>query len=111
MREAVIILPDVTDSHGQSVRRSFVQPELMLAFGGYTTEQCRGAWVDPATNKTYRDENIRYTVAMDDTPINRENLRMIARRAGMRGNQITVYVRMPDGEVEFVDSVLRGLAE
>jgi hypothetical protein len=98
-----MILPNVVDTRGQEVSRSFVQPELMLAFGGYSTSAIKGAWKDPATNKVYRDESTLYTIAMEDTLVNRENLRTIARQACGRADQITVYVRMPDGEVEFVD--------
>ena len=97
MREYVIILPRTANYACEWLRTS-----LLHQFGGYTEHEATGAWKDP-TGAVIFDDNAVFTVATDRVLYTMRDLRVMARRAGLIGDQQCVYLRDSDGNVEFVD--------
>ena len=95
MREFTIILPRDIPSASTNLRTT-----LLDAFGGYTEHEATGAWRDEFTGKVYYDHNSVFTVGafVEHTA----KIREIAAQAGREAKQESVYIRMPDGAVEFV---------
>lgn len=57
------------DNEGQSLAavHSTFKRELCAAFGGYTSFETGGGWVDPATNELYEEDGTTYQVAIEAT--------------------------------------------
>jgi hypothetical protein len=104
MREALIVLPNL-DNNGQSiaVAHKRLATRLIDAFGGLTTRQAQGAWVNHG--KLYREDVTEYVVAYAPTAFNDGTLREIATQAGNEARQLAVYARFASGEVEIIDTV------
>ena len=97
MREAQIILSNVSPFATTALR-----VRLRDTFGGYTQHIASGVWRDPATNIVHDDINHVFTVAAELPDLAMAKLREIAREAGRASNQVCVYLKGFDGEVEFV---------
>ena len=102
MREAQIILP-LADNNGAAYPDVLdaLEQRLIRTFNGFTYAPATGAWVGPH-NKLYREAVRVYSIAMEDTRANAAALRSIANLTRMEARQEAVYIRLPDGEVEFV---------
>jgi len=105
MREARIILP-LYDNDGvdlQAVHRS-LKTRLCAEFGGYTATPSMGGWIDN-TGKLYEEPGIAYDVAVPEANIGTiETLRDIAAIAGRKAMQKAMYLRLPTGKVEILDT-------
>jgi len=102
MREATIILP-VADNDGRdltAVHETFAR-RLCVSFGGFTADKVSGGWIGPG-NRLYRDNSIRYTVAMEPCQTNIDTARILAADACAAARQECVYYRDPEGRVHFV---------
>lgn len=105
MREARIILP-VLDNNGATLAHvhTGLKRSLCEAFGGYTALASQGGWLDSATGRLYEEAGIAYDVAVN--PIDATHgrrLRAIAAHAAREASQVCVYLRLPNGDVEFVE--------
>lgn len=107
MREASIVIPDPDTMGGHAIRRANInlRKNLCDAFGGYTLHKAQGAWRDETGQIVY-DDNLVYTVAMDDTAENKFKLRQLAEAAGVEAEQEVVYLRLPSGDVELRPATL-----
>lgn len=105
MREARIILP-LYDNDGidlQDVHKS-LKTRLCAEFGGYTATPSMGGWIDNS-GKLYEEPGIAYDVAVpDDSIAIIETLRDIAGLTGRKANQKAMYLRLPTGKVEILDT-------
>lgn len=104
LHEARLIVP-MFDNHGRDLipLLRWVEESLITDFGGCTVlRQVFGAWRDPATGDLYREPVYVFDVAVPDTDHSAAQLRNIARKAATRGEQQSVYLRLPSGAVEFV---------
>ena len=105
MREARIILP-LYDNAGidlQDVHRH-LKTRLCAEFGGYTATPSMGGWIDN-NGKLYEEPGIAYDVAVPEADITViETLRDIAALAGRRACQKAMYLRLPTGKVEILDT-------
>jgi hypothetical protein len=95
-REACIICPGRASLPWFDLERSLVKQ-----FGGFNRIEAWGAWHDGS--KIITESNYTYTIAMLDTPYNREGLVNIAKQFRLDADQDCVYVRMPDGTVTYVN--------
>ena len=104
MREARIILP-LLDNNGASLAHvhSGLKRALCEAFGGYTALLSHGGWIDSESGKLYEEAGIAYDVAAQEGADTREKLYAIASHVARDAAQVCVYVRLPNGEVIFVD--------
>jgi hypothetical protein len=107
MREASVILPDPDTMGAHAIRQGniYLKKELVSHFGGYTVHKAQGAWRDNDGQIVY-DDNMIYTIAMDDTAENRHRLQQVAISAGVIAEQDTIYVRLPSGDVELHPAML-----
>lgn len=107
MREAQIILPlppggASWDEVQENTRAHHQLKDMLLRhFNGYTSTLVSGAWRDSA-GRTWPDESVAYTVAMEPTTDNEQVMRTAASWAGQAASQQCVYLRQASGEVEFV---------
>lgn len=99
LKEARIVMPIVIGSsaHGS------MQDALLQAFGGFTSYQGQGQWLDGG--ETEYDDVIVYDVAAENNVDAMSKLRSIAMTAGQALGQKAVYIRFPDGRVEIVEIV------
>lgn len=105
MREATIIMPvtrgNRQDPDGAGV--GHLRHELPQAFGGYTEHGATGVWVDPDTGRHHADRNRVFTVTCANTGLDTlDSLRHLAREAGRAAQQVCVYLKGFDGEVELI---------
>lgn len=102
LKEARIILPFAGSARFMEAHR-FLADYLTDKFGGYTVSSGRGAWRAP--NKiVVRDDVEIYDVAVPgERDASWDHLAVAAQTAGWRCGQQCVYLRYPDGSVEFVD--------
>jgi hypothetical protein len=102
MSEAKIIIP--VDCLSAS-RLSELASELCGTFGGMTTTEGNGSWVDNSGDLINEPVTVYY-VALTDEAISREGaneiLRTLASWIAKHGDQDCVYIRDFDGEVELV---------
>ena len=96
MREYVIILPRT-----EAYACEWLRTQLLDLFGGYTEHEATGAWRAPNDEVIY-DDNSVFTVATDRLDAMTE-FRHLALTAGRIGNQQSVYLKSPEGLVEFVE--------
>jgi len=100
MREAILIAP-LRDNDGLIISdlHEALTNELVTVFGGYTASPAEGAWKGP--DGMVQTENVvRFVVA---TPPDDRRLLDIARTFAAKARQHSVYVRLADGEVYFVE--------
>lgn len=102
MKEARLIVPvhynDGTEANGPNV---MVQDWLVGVFGGFTLTEGKGGWRDPKGNTVTEPVNV-YDVAMADNAEAISHLFEIARKVKNVMEQQAVYVRLPNGLVQFV---------
>ena len=98
MKEFTIIMPRDAGFAAEWLRTQFLDN-----FGGYTEHEATGAWKDP-TGVVIFDHNAVFTVAVDDPGKHAETFRQMARTAGRMGEQQSVYLKLPSGGVEFIDT-------
>ena len=98
MKEARIIMPIVG---GEPCNvHSFLQADILEAFGGYTAYQGSGGWTDTGS-ELVEDLSMIYDIACDEhRDSTYDQLFEIAMKAGRALNQQAVYIRYPDGYVE-----------
>lgn len=103
MREARIILPETHHSDGHSLApiHAWLKRSLAADFGGYTATPSFGGWVAP-DGTLYEEKGTAYDVAADDDRAG--ELRTIAQFIAGQAEQLAVYLRLPDGHVEFVEA-------
>ena len=97
MKEFTIIMPRDAGFAAEWLRTQFLDN-----FGGYTEHEATGAWRDP-TGVVIFDHNAVFTVATDRLDAVTE-FRHLALTAGRIGNQQSVYLKSPEGLVEFIDT-------
>lgn len=102
MREARIICPerDNSGSDLEVVRLSLAR-KLCDTFGGCTVSDGQGSWIS-ASGALYREPVKLFDVACEPTKEARIALRRIAQTLKHDARQEAVYLRLPDGTVEFV---------
>lgn len=98
MREARIILP-LADNRGANLAavHKALAEKLTQAFGGYTAFNSWGPW------KGVTEPGITYDVACEYSFATVRTLLAIARWARAVAGQDAVYLRLPRGEVKFVE--------
>lgn len=95
MFEYTILVP-ATD--GLAAWLPLVEQEALSRFGGFTAAApVRGAWINPETREVEFDTSVPFIIAGDPTAV-----RAFAYYVGRLLKQHTVYLRHPDGHVEFV---------
>lgn len=104
MREARIILP-VLDNDGASLAHvhAGLKRALCEAFGGFTALPSHGGWIDQRDGKLYEEAGVAYDVAAQEGNATRVKLLTIAVHVARDAAQVCVYVRLPNGEVIFVE--------
>lgn len=103
MREARIIFASQQQSVTVSASAAEKAREAIAErFGGFTLSQGAGGWVHPKDGLIEEPVCI-CDIAMRDSAFNRRHLRDIANKYRLDANQYSVYVRYPDGTVEFVE--------
>lgn len=102
MREAMVICPQ-HDNAGKSLQhvRHYAELALSRAFGGCTTTQGKGSWVDPK-GELITEPVWCLTAAYEPNVVNDHSLAQIARYIGAEGKQQAVYTRYADGNVEII---------
>lgn len=100
MREARIIVPNKPEHH--HVARE-LRHKLAHSFGGYTETIGYGGWVDPR-GELIAEAVIVYDVAMADTAENVTAIRALADHVRVAARQQAVYLRLPSGNVEFIEA-------
>lgn len=104
MREFRMILP-VADNSGQSLEAEHraLQTLLCKHFGGYTATQALGGWC-PSPGVHQSEHVTVYDVACEwkNYAFEADTLRSLARNIAALAKQKTVYLRLPDGTVEFI---------
>ena len=95
-REAVLITPITDFQHELDI-------VLLRDFGGFTRTPAMGGWRDPS-GVDHTENVCVYTIAMLDMPLCRARLRGIARYYRVKAKQQSVYVRWPNGRVEFIEA-------
>jgi hypothetical protein len=107
MREARIILPK-TDNRGLSLAaiHSRLALDLVDTFGGATAADTHGLWRN-GLGVLHVEDGTAYDVAVDDNPENVAKLRDIATAYGKAADQEAVYLRLPSGDVEIIETAAR----
>lgn len=110
-REARLILP-VPTAKQVAVSR-WLAGELCRRFGGYTSCAGRGGWDDPEKAVVFHEPILIYDIAMDERSTLElpppaksatDELIKLALEMGRRAEQRCVYLRLPSGEVKFLDT-------
>jgi hypothetical protein len=103
-REARIILP-VYDNDGVDLAavHTDLKRHVCEAFGGYTATPSLGGWLSP-TGKIHEEPGVAYDIACEDTAKARSELREIAFWLAVGARQECIYLRLPSGRVEFVQT-------
>lgn len=106
MREARIILP-LCDNAGQALSSVHADLKLRLGreFGGWTATPVDGGWAGPL-GQIYEDKSLAYDVAVPED--RGHELRCLARYLAQAARQQCIYLRLPDGHVEFVEGEKAG---
>lgn len=100
MNEAKIILP--RHEHTRDAT-AWLENALLREFGGYTATEGRGAWQSPDGTIMLEPVTVLDVACQRDIPTV-QKLRLLAYGAGARAAQQAVYLRLPDGAVEFIDT-------
>ena len=103
MIEARIILPRAK-SPAEYPAADWLRKELIHLAGGYTELPGMGAWKEPRTAQVYREPVVVFDVAVDERNLETTHrLIGIARELCDRAKQSCVYLRLPWGQVLFVE--------
>jgi hypothetical protein len=104
MRELSFIAPLHTNSgEDTAAALAITERELLASFGGFTREQgISGAWLDD-NGREYEDASIRYVIASDWTEEALDRLRAIVAHFAFMAEQLSVYVKLASGDVEFIN--------
>jgi hypothetical protein len=104
MQEALLIVPNA-DNDGASLAalRDSIASQMCDAFGGVTENDAQGLWKDDS-GKVYSEPVTRLVSAADDTQANVAELESLARQVLHDGKQKAVYLRLPNGQVEIIES-------
>lgn len=104
MREAMIILPQF-DNDKQPLKsvRAHLARALMHAFGGCTITTAHGSWLDDKGHPVI-EPVWQLVSACDDTKANVQSIRALAIDAGHKAKQAAMYIRLPSGDVEIIDT-------
>lgn len=81
-----------------------LQNRILEAFGGFTRTQSYGAWRNPETGEIVYDESYCLDIAVQDTLETRLKLQELAQTWGKATDQVSVYVRYPNGSVDFIET-------
>ena len=102
MYEASIILP-VRDNSGNAlaVLLERLEEQLTLLYGGVTIHSAKGRYMCDNGNMVSEPVHI-VTVAIPNGDLAENTLRQFAARFARDAGQETVYLRLPDGHVEFI---------
>lgn len=104
MREARLILPNVgNDGADLTPVHTTIRRALAERFGGFTAAPVFGGWVSP-DGKLYEEAGTAYDAAAPDDTASAEFLRGLARTAGEAARQEAMYLRLPNGEVEIIET-------
>jgi hypothetical protein len=107
LSEARIILPNVgNDGAPLGALQEALAGDLVDAFGGVTMLDTRGRWRSEDTGTLYCEHGQAFDVACPDNEATRIKLRTIAHIYADKANQETVYLRLPNGAVEFLRPVV-----
>lgn len=102
MKYATLILPTVNnDGVDQTDTHCAMQSVLCDTFGGFTMTAGKGGWKHGAL--VYHDPVGIYSIAMEDSAIDRAKLESIALFYGHMADQISVMVIHANGAVAFLD--------
>lgn len=106
LKEARIIIP-VAD-HEDRMYRGFMEAtraHMCKCFGGYTETRGSGGWQPPLPpNAPVVTEDVYiFDITIDTSGEDNLKLQHIAERVCARMGQSCVYVRWPNGEVQFVE--------
>ena len=102
LREQIIHLP-AFDNDKVSLRdeREAIEKIILASFGGFTSQECRGAWKDE-DGTVYEECMYRYTVALDeDDEVKVQLFKATAQIAADVMRQICIYAVIC-GEVQFI---------
>lgn len=104
MREACIICPTY-GNEGNSLEYplDLLRQVIVKKHGGLTEIEGNGQWLD-ATGKLYSEPVHIFTIAMEHTSDNMQWLRDTAQWLRQAARQKCVYIRQPNGAVEFIDN-------
>jgi hypothetical protein len=104
MHESLIIVPQC-DNDGKSLAalRDSIASQMCDSFGGVTETDSRGLWKDH-DGKLFSEPVTELVSAADDTQANRAALESLARQVLSDGRQKAVYLRLPNGDVEILES-------
>jgi hypothetical protein len=103
LKEACIKVP-VADNDGNSLSTLLnnVMLQASKVFGGCSTYECKGAWQSPDTGKLYVEPVHDVIIACDNSPKTVRNLQSLAKHVKSVGMQESVYLRLPNGNVQFI---------
>lgn len=103
MHEATIILPMYYNNHERIAGHTFdtILASLVDLWGGVTHHTASGMFRN-AARRVQHETVMVINIAFSDTPINRSVIRGIARNFAVDHDQESVYVRWPDGQVQFI---------
>ena len=102
MYEASIILP-VRDNSGNALTTLLnrIEEQLMVIYGGVTIHSAKRSYIMDNGNIISEPVHI-VTVAVPKGDLSENTLRQFAARFARDAGQETVYLRLPDGHVEFI---------
>lgn len=98
MREAMLICPC-----GNEEARDYAIDWATRAFGGVTVDAARGWWRD-GEGQTLNENVQRLHIACDGDAHSAFTLRAMARQFGYEAQQDCVYLRLPSGDVELIET-------
>lgn len=106
MRIATITLP-IADNNGNALNdvHAALQLDLIAQFGGFTAIDARGGWRDESTGKVFAEPVTQYQIAAKDS--DSDKIRSIAQFFGRMAEQICMFVTLPNGEAEMIDSAFK----
>ena len=103
LRVGTIILPS-SDNAGNSLGPEHRRLRSILGhtFGGFTSTNGQGFWIDPASGDEHAEPVVVYQIAAVWSPALCLQLRTVAARAASFARQKCVYIDTPLTGVEFV---------
>jgi len=98
MREARIIAVAEHDA-----ARLALEHALLGTFGGFTRSETSGGWCDD-TGRYHIEPGFACDIACEPSAATADKLRHIAQTYCAAAKQLCVYLRLPNGNVEFVET-------
>jgi hypothetical protein len=101
-KEYTVILPQHSDEGDNTTREiEEITLDALDIFGGYTLGALiQGGWLDPETAIAHFDASRPLTIAIN--PLREDEFFNFVEVCRVKLNQICMYVRLPDGSVQFV---------